>query len=392
MNAESAKQLARQAIESHREQLIGISHDLWAHPELCFEEVYAHQRLTDCLEQSGFAVERGAYGLPTAFRAEFGSGHGPTLAIVCEYDALPGIGHACGHNIIAAAGIGAALGAQHVVEALDGKLVVLGTPAEEGGGGKVYMIERGALDGIDAAMMVHPADQDLNAFWAIAIHELQAEYRGLAAHAAAAPHLGRNALDAAVLGYMNVAALRQHIQSHERIHGVFTNGGDKANIVPAFASQQWYVRSGTSESLEALKPRVIAALQAGAIATGCDVSFQWAETSYQDLLLSSVLDQVYAANAFSLGRGVAPREEAPALMGSTDMGNISHRVPSLHPMIKAAPAGVAIHTEEFATHTAGPLGDSAVIDGALAMAFTAIDCWVNPQIVSDATSALKQGS
>ncbi|MFN8051238.1 MAG: M20 family metallopeptidase [Acidimicrobiales bacterium] len=389
MDVERAKQAVTERIDSLRGELLDVSHHIWEHPELCFEEHDAHDLLTGVLDRHGFAVERGACGLDTAFVGRAGdSGAGPTVAVLCEYDALPEIGHACGHNIIAAAGLGAALGAAAVADQLGGRLVVMGTPAEEGGGGKIAMIDAGAFEGVDAALMVHPADADLNSFWAIAIHELHVEYHGLAAHAAAAPEKGRNALDAAVLGYMNIAALRQHIGGSERIHGIFTHGGDKPNIVPHRASMQWYVRSTDIESLEALKARVLDALQAGALATGCTMTYEWPNPAYEELVPSGPLDALYAANAAALGREVRPREERPEFMGSTDMGNVSHLVPSLHPMIKAAPDGVAIHTAEFATHTGGPLGDAAVIDGAIAMAHTIVDLWASPEVLQTARGSL----
>ncbi len=389
MDVEGAKRSVTERIEQRRADLIDTSHQIWANPELCFEEHFAHDLLSGVLESSGFAVERRAYGLDTAFVGRFGdpSATGPTIAMLCEYDALPEVGHACGHNIIAAAGLGAALGAAAVVDALGGRLVVMGTPAEEGGGGKIAMMNAGAFDGIDAAFMVHPADADLDSFWAIAIHELHVQYTGKAAHAAAAPEQGRNALDAAVLGYMNVAALRQHIGRSERIHGIITHGGDKPNVVPHRSAMQWYVRSATAESLAALKPRVLAALEAGALATGCEMTAEWKNYPYDDLLTNGPLDGLYAANAASLGRVVEARETRPSFMGSTDMGNVSHLVPSIHPMIKAAPDGVAIHTAEFATHAGGALGDAAVIDGALAMAHTAVDLWAEPERL-DAARAL----
>ena len=389
MDVEGAKRSVTERIEQRRADLIDTSHQIWANPELCFEEHFAHDLLSGVLESSGFAVERRAYGLDTAFVGRFGdpSATGPTIAMLCEYDALPEVGHACGHNIIAAAGLGAALGAAAVVDALGGRLVVMGTPAEEGGGGKIAMMNAGAFEGIDAAFMVHPADADLDSFWAIAIHELHVQYTGKAAHAAAAPEQGRNALDAAVLGYMNVAALRQHIGRAERIHGIITHGGDKPNVVPHRSAMQWYVRSATAESLAALKPRVLAALEAGALATGCEMTAEWKNYPYDDLLTNGPLDGLYAANAASLGRVVEARETRPSFMGSTDMGNVSHLVPSIHPMIKAAPDGVAIHTAEFATHAGGALGDAAVIDGALAMAHTAVDLWAEPERL-DAARAL----
>ena len=206
------------------------------------------------------------------------------MAVLCEYDALPGIGHACGHNIIASAGLGAGLAAAALAEEAGGRVVLLGTPAEEGGGGKILMARQGAFDGIDAAMMIHPAGDDLARMDVIAVQELTATYTGIAAHAAAFPHLGRNALDAAVLGYLNVAALRQHTLPDERIHGVFLEAGEKPNIVPARAVTEWMVRSRSISSLAPLKSRVVACLEAGAEAAGCEVKIEWKSVVYADML------------------------------------------------------------------------------------------------------------
>ena len=286
---------------------------------------------------------------------------------------LPGIGHACGHNIIAAAGLGAGIAAAAVASDAGGRLRVLGTPAEEGGGGKVFMAREGALDGLSAAMMVHPADHDLSQMDCIAIQQLFVTYHGRAAHAAA-PEQGVNALDAAVLGYMGIAALRQHIGERDRIHGVFTNGGDKPNIVPAEASMHWYVRSRDLASLAELQERVLAALQAGATATGASMTYEWHDPAYADMLTDDRLLAMYAHNAARIGRSLDGSDASP-VVGSTDMGNVSHEVPSIHPMIAVAPPGVAIHTPEFAEHARSPAGDRAVLDGAKAMACTVIDAW-----------------
>jgi amidohydrolase len=378
-------------IREHQPGLVELSHTLWADPELCYEEHHAHAVLTDALESAGFAVERGAGGLDTAFRADWpvtNAAEGRRVAMICEYDALPEIGHACGHNVIAAAGFGAAIGAAAVVEELGGALCVIGTPAEEGGGGKAKLLDAGVFDDVDIAMMVHPADADLDAFWAIAIEQVIVRFHGKAAHAAAAPEQGRNALDAAVLAYNNIAALRQHIAAHERIHGIFVHGGDKPNVVPHFAEMQWYVRSGTSESLQALKPRVVAALEAGAIATGCEIELEWVGEPYDDLVQNRTLDRLYANNVAPLGRLVAPRETSPGLIGSTDMGNVSHRIPSLHPMIKVAPSGIAIHTAAFAEFAGAKEGDVALVDGAIGLAHTAVDLWSDPSLIADAHQEL----
>jgi amidohydrolase len=386
MDALEAKEKASDAIEKHRDLLLKVSHSIHANPEENYAEHHAHAVLTNALEGLDFAVSRGAFGLPTAFEASKGS-TGPNIAVFCEDDALPGIGHACGHNIIAAAGLGAAVGAAAVAELVGGGVSVLGSPAEEGGGGKVFMIERGALDGVDAAMMIHPADVDLRWMTTIAVQQIHVTWRGEAAHAAAHPWDGRNALDAAVLGYMNVAALRQHIRPEERIHGVFTDGGDKPNIVPATAAMHWFIRAANPERLEALKPRVLAALTSGATATGCTVEYEWLEPAYADLLRNPAFEDLYATNSSSLGRVVAEPGVAGAVVGSTDMGNVSYVVPSIHPMVAVAPRGVGIHTPGFANYAASPTGDAGVIDGAKAMAMTIIDLWTSPTALESVANA-----
>jgi amidohydrolase len=364
--------------------LIDASHQIHEHPELNFEEHFAHDMLTGILEAEGLAVERSAYGLDTAFVARAGSA-GPTIAVLCEYDALPGIGHACGHNIIGTAGIGAGIASACVAEELGGRVVVLGTPAEEGGGGKVFMSDAGALDGVDAAMMVHPAGADLVRMDVIAVAQLWVEYHGKAAHAAAFPQKGHNALDAAVLGYMNVAALRQHILPTERIHGIFTRAGDKPNIVPEFTSAQWYVRSPTLKTLERLKPRVFACLEAGAAAAGCEMTYEWKEPVYADMIDNRAMLDVYGANAARTGRSLGdPSASGHPVVGSTDMGNVSYVVPSIHPMIKVGPPHVSIHSQEFASYTASADGDAAVVDGAKAMAMTVAELWLRPDVLEAA--------
>ncbi|HTH06799.1 MAG TPA: amidohydrolase, partial [Ilumatobacteraceae bacterium] len=281
MDVEQLKQRVCARVDELAPSLIDASHQIHGHPELNFEEHFAHGLLTDLLEANGVPPVRGAYGLPTAFDAAVGDA-GPVVAVLCEYDALPVVGHACGHNIIATAGLGAGLAAAAIANDAGGRLRILGTPAEEGGGGKVRMARAGAFDGIDAAMMVHPADADLVAITSLAIQELQVTFHGLAAHAAAAPWDGRNALDAAVLGYTSIAALRQHIRPDERIHGVFIEGGAKANIVPDLTSMSWYVRSGSIGRLQDLKHRVLTCLESAAAATGCTIDVEWVDNTYAE--------------------------------------------------------------------------------------------------------------
>jgi amidohydrolase len=375
------KQRLAAEVDRRRHLLLDVSHQVHAHPETNYEEHFAHELLTQVIEGEGLAVERAAGGIATAFRSTVEAGEGPTVAVMCEYDALPGIGHACGHNVIAAAGLGAGLAAAALAGELGGRLVILGTPAEEGGGGKIKLIEAGVLDGVDAALMLHPADAELAGMDTLAVHEVDITYTGQAAHAAAFPEKGRNALDAAVLGYMAVAALRQHIGDGERIHGVITDGGDKPNIVPHRAASRWMVRSPTLAGLAVLKERFVACLQGGADAAGCTMEVGWHDVTYADMVDNRAIGQRYAANAAALGRTVKEPTPAARVVGSTDMGNVSYLAPSIHPMIKVAPDGVSIHTPDFARYAAGPEGDAAVLDGAKALAFTVADLWQDGGLV-----------
>jgi len=379
-------------VDEVAELLLDTSHQIHENPELSFQEHFAHGLLTDVLGRRGIAVTRSAFDLETAFDATVGS-EGPTIAICLEYDALPAVGHACGHNVIAAAGLGASLAAAALAVEAGGRVRILGTPAEEGGGGKVLMADRGALVGVDAAMMVHPADADLLAMDAIAATHLEVVYEGVAAHAAAFPHLGRNALDAAVLGYVNVAALRQHIEATDRVHGVFLEGGDKANIVPERTRMEWMVRSARFASLEPLQERVEACFDAGAAATGCTCSYRVSNPPYADMVDNPVLVGLYAANSEALGRPLEdPRAGGARVVGSTDMGNVSYLVPSIHPMVKVAPRGVSIHTRDFTAHARSEAGDAAVLHGARAMAATVADLWADPGLVTDARSAFDEAT
>ena len=390
MDGEAIKDRLTDEVRRREDLLLEVSHSIHEHPELCYEEHHAADLLAGALEDEGFEVERAAAGMDTAFVATAGSGDGPTIGIFCEYDALPEIGHACGHNVIGAAGLGAGLAAATVAEELGGRVVVLGSPAEEGGGGKVFLQERGALDGLDAAMMVHPADGDLQAMSVIAIQQVHVRYHGKAAHAAAFPHRGLNALDAAVLGYVNVAALRQHIRPNERVHGIFTEAGDKPNIVPQTAAAEWYVRSPTRRLLQPLKERVIACLEAGAAAAGCTMDQDWQDPAYDDMIDNPVLVDLFTANAERTGRHLADPAKAAGVVGSTDMGNVSYVVPSIHPMLAVAPAGVSIHTPDFTRYARGEEGDRAVLDGATAMAMTVADLWLEPARVEAAKASFEE--
>ena len=366
--------------------LLEASHDIHEHPELAFDEHHAHEVLTNILERQGIDVTRHAFGMDTAFDAVVGD-EGSTIAICCEYDALPGLGHACGHNIIATAGLGAGLAAAALAGDAGGRVRILGTPAEERGNGKQHAIDGGALDGVDVAMMVHPADADLLSMDAIAIMEFDVEFFGEAAHAAAFPHLGKNALDAAVLSYMSVAALRQHIQGTDRVHGIFRKAGERPNIVPEHTTMEWMVRSRTRDGLAPLAARVTACFDAGASATGCRCEYREAYPPLDEVLDNETMLELYAANVSSLGRPAA-RPGERRVVGSTDMGNVSKLVPSIHPMIRVAPPGIPIHSHEFARHARSSAGDEAVILGAKAMAMTIADLWADRSAVERAKSEL----
>ena len=371
---EEVKQIVCDEVDAIADILLEASHAIHKKPELNFEEHFAHETLTGILEDQGLSPQRGAYDLETAFEASVGD-EGVCVAVLCEYDALPDIGHACGHNIIGTAGLGAGIAASKVAERLGGTLRILGTPAEEGGGGKVFMADRGAFDNVDAAMMIHPAAGDLVKMNTIAIQRLHVAYEGLAAHAAASPHRGHNALDAAVLGYQNIAALRQHIRPDERIHGIFLESGSKPNIVPEYSSMEWYVRSKNARSLEPLKKRVLSCLEAGAMATSCTMTHDWIEPFYADMIDNETISTLYSANATRVGRTLMEPDNESKVVGSTDMGNVSYIVPSIHPMIGVAPPGVPIHTPDFAHFSRSESGDKAVIDGAKIMAMTVVDLW-----------------
>ncbi len=388
----TAKQQVAEEVQYRARRLHHVAAEIHAHPELLFEERFAANLLASELEVAGLEVERGAYGLETAFAARRGQGDGPVVAILCEYDALPGIGHGCGHNLIAAAGAGAALAAATVAGEAGGRLMVLGTPAEEGGGGKVLMGERGAFDGIDAAMMVHPGGLDLTEPDAIAIATWRVTYSGRSAHAAAHPHRGRNALDAAVLGYNAVAALRQHITATERVHGVFLEAGEKPNIVPDRAVAEWYVRSATAASLQPLKERVLACLEAGAAAAGCTMEWEPTAPEYTDLRSNGRLLELYRANSARLGRPVEEPAHDHRIVCSTDMGNVSYWVPAIHPMVKASPDDVSLHSAAFAEAAASAEGEQALLDGAKAMAMTAVDLWLRPEVAREVRAAFAPGT
>ena len=376
-------------IDALADTLLDVSHSIHAHPELAFQERHACELLSTTLNAHDLPTETGVFTLETAFEAQINAGQtGPTVALLAEYDALPGIGHSCGHNLIATAALGATLGLQAVQEQLPGKVRLIGTPAEEKGGGKELMARAGAFDGVDAAMMMHPAGVNLATMPCICVAEVEVIYHGRSAHASAMPHKGINALDGLLLAYQAISNLRQHIRDSERIHGIVTEGGQAPNIVPDRAAGDFYVRAVNEKALAALKPRVQACFEAGAKASGCEVEVNWANVDYLDLRTNWPLAENFQRHAETLGREFMEWKELGGA-GSTDMGNVSHRLPSIHPMLAAAPSNVVIHNPEFAKWAGSEMGDAAALDGAKALALTAADYLLDAHLQSSSAKAFE---
>ncbi|MFE4690462.1 M20 family metallopeptidase [Streptomyces sp. NPDC056749] len=366
------KSIIERRIRTAERELVGLSHRIHAHPELAFEEIRASDWVARHLSEAGFEVEHGCYGLPTAVRATVGSG--PLHIAVCaEYDALPQIGHACGHNVIAAAAVGAGLGLAGLADDLGITLTVLGTPAEEGGGGKVLMLERGAFDGLDAAMMVHPAAAEMDAMPGSAVSMFDVSYRGRPAHAGAYPERGLNAADAMTVAQVAIGLMRQQTTRGDRIQGIVTEAGSAANIIPEASRGRWVVRSDTLSELAPLTTRVQRCFEAGALATGCDLSIAPAGPDYADLRPDPRLLALYRTNAETLGRTFADMPGGAVVGAATDMGNVSHVVPTIHPMLGLDCAPAVNHQPEFTAACITRAADRAVVEGAVAMAWTAAD-------------------
>ncbi len=374
-------------IDELADELLAVSHAIHANPELAFEEHDACALLASTARRFDLPVETGVFTLETAFEGSFGGRvSGPTVAILAEYDALPGIGHACGHNLIATSALGAALGLKAAEDALPGTVRLIGTPAEERGGGKELMARAGAFDGVDAAMMIHPAGVNLATMPCICVAEVEVIYHGRSAHASAMPHKGINALDGILLAYQAISNLRQHIRDHERIHGIVTEGGQAPNIVPDRAAGAFYVRAANEQDLARLKPRVQACFEAGAKGSGCEVEVNWANVDYLDLNTNWPLAHRFQAHGEGLGREfLKPNSLGGA--GSTDMGNVSYRVPSIHPMLACAPPNVVIHNPEFARWARSEQGDAAALDGAKALALTAADYLLDSSLQAEVSKA-----
>jgi amidohydrolase len=377
---EQTKQRAQAAVDAVADELVRLSREIHSHPELAFKEHHACGQLVPFLEAQGFAVRRPAYGMETAFRGEWG--HGPvTIAICAEYDALPEIGHACGHNLIATVGAGAAAALIKSLDPADARIVILGTPAEEKQGGKIVMVRNGAFDDVDVAMMAHAAPADIAEAPMFGVSHVDVEYRGKAVHASVFPEQGVNALDAVVTAYQAIAQLRQHMRRDARIHGIITHGGDAANIVPGYAAATFYVRALKPWYLEQLKERVKHCFEAGALATGCEMTIHWHdEAEYAPMLNNGPMAQAYRRNGEALGKMFIDLKDLST--GSSDMGNVSQVVPSIHPNFSVGTPAFT-HSSEFTAAAITDAAHAGMLQTAKTLAMTAIDVALEPGLLDE---------
>ena len=379
----TVKDAISQAVDRLADELETLSKKIHDNPELAYQEVKACAWLSEFLGKQGFKVEQGVGGVETAFRATIETGEGPTVAILCEYDALPGIGHACGHNVIATSGAGAGAALAAVKGQLPrGRVQVIGTPAEEGGGGKIKLIKAGVFKDVDAAMMIHGFDRTLLHQDLLGIARATLEFTGKASHASADPWEGVNALDACVQTYNAVSMLRQQVRPDCRIHGIITSGGAAANIIPEYASALFYVRAPSIETMWDLYRRVIACAEGAAKASGCELRVTQHDSVYEPMKSSRVLLDLFKANMTSVG--LKEGEPIPDRKGSSDVGNVSQVVPTIQPMIGIAPEGMAIHTRDFADAAVTPLARQGMIAAAKTMAMTTFDLLAEPARVKAA--------
>ncbi len=360
-------------ISADAERLIGLSEQLHAHPETAWEEHRSSRWVAEALDEAGFAVTPAYLGLDTAFLATYGSGPF-RLGLCAEYDALPGLGHACGHNLISAITVGAARGLAPLADAAGLTIEVYGTPAEEGGGGKIELLERGAFAGLDLAMMAHPAPVDVAEAEPFAVSHSHVTYQGKAAHAAAYPEQGVNAADAFTIAQVAVGLLRQQLPPTVRVHGVMTNGGEAPNAIPARTDGRWYVRAESLDQLAETEERVWRCFEAGALATGATLEVTPESKPYAEFRTFEPALAAYVRNAESLGR-VFDRGSPARRMNraSTDMGNVSQVVPAIHPYVGIASLPALNHQREFAARCVGGDAEKALLDAATALAWTALD-------------------
>ena len=378
-------------IDKERDALIALSLALHRDPEIAYQEHRASERIAAFLAERGFAVERPYKGLATSYRADAkGRADGPTIAILAEYDALPDIGHACGHNLIAMIGTGAAVGAREVLEDLSGTIAAIGTPAEEGGGGKVALVRAGGFDGVDAAMMVHPSSRTLSGRTSLASNRVELEFHGKAAHAAAQPDRGINALDGLIQTFNAVNAMRQHLKPDARVHGIITSGGSAANIIPEYAAGKFSVRARDHTYQQEVLRRFIACAEGAAAATGTRLVVTVNENSgYENMVPSTPLAERWAEHVRTFGIEVTPTADDER-MGSTDMGNVSQVVPAAHPYIGIAPDGTPGHSTAFRDAAATPEAHANALSAAKALALLAVDLLAEPALLERAKAEFQE--
>ena len=393
MNEETiaeTKSAVREAIDKLKPKLIDLSERIHRHPETKFEEYKASQWLAEMAEAAGFRVEKPIGGLETAFRASYsGSGEGPTVAFLAEYDALPKLGHACGHNLIGTASLGAALGVRTVMDRLPGSIQLIGTPGEEGGGGKVILAEAGVFDDVDVAMMFHPSGKTVLWKHALARRKLCIEFFGKSAHAASFPEKGINALDATIQTFQSINALRQHITDDARIHGIITHGGDAPNIVPDYSASLFYVRAMDDDYCDELLEKVKNCARGASLATGARVEMEM-QGAYKSLRTNMPLAQTFKANLEALGWEFDDVDPAKGI-GSTDMADVSHVTAAIHPYLSIGPKDLVGHSTEFAEAAASGKGQQAMIAAAKALATTAVDVLLRPSLFAAIRTEFEAG-
>lgn len=385
------KQLIIDEIDRYREDFYNISIYIGENPELGHEEFKACAVLTEALRKHGFSVQRGTCDLQTAFTATFDSGKdGPVIGYMAEYDALPEVGHACGHNLIGTMGIAAGIGLSKVINDIGGKLIVFGTPAEETKGAKVTMAEAGIFNSLDVAIMVHPLDQFMKSGSSLAMDAIQFEFFGKSAHAAASPHFGINALDAVLQTFNSINALRQHITSDARIHGIITEGGKAANVVPDYAVAQFYVRAAKRGYVNELVEKVKKCAEGAALQTGTVMKASNYEFSYDDMITNTSLSEAFTKELISLGVNETEIFSQRDGFGSLDMGNVSQVVPAIHPYIKICNEPYACHTHEFREAAMSEQAREAMILGAKAMALTGFEVLTNKELLNEIKKEFKK--
>lgn len=368
------------SLDDIRESLICASDRIHQHPELGFQETVAAETLCSLLRQAGFQVKKGVAGMPTAFYGEYrGRGQGPKVALLAEYDALPGLGHGCGHNIIGVAAVGGAIGVSRVLDRVNGTIVVMGCPAEETGGGKINLIDQGYFKDIDFAMMIHPADRFVVNVSSLALDAWEFIFSGKAAHAASNAAEGRNALEGVIQLFNSVNSLRGQLSNDMRLNGIISEGGVAANVIPDRAVGRFYIRARTRVQLEDLVGRVQTCAKSAAEATGTRVNWQKYEPSYDDMVTNPTLARCFRESLGLLG--VNKIGESENGTGSLDMGNVSRVVPSIHPYIAIGKPGLASHTIEFAQAAGGEGGHRGLLLGAKALALTAVEVMTKPHLL-----------